>query len=70
MKKYHDKHDFRFGHGRITLIFALCCWLKRIFCHHDIKKLAEVKISEAKSSAIQNNIHTILLMQFKEKDTN
>ena len=60
MEKYHDKHDFRLGHGRITVIFALCCWFKRIFCHHSIEKFAELKISETKSSAIQNNSITLL----------
>ena len=43
MKKYHDKHDFCLGNGRITVIFTFCCWLKRIFCHHDIKKITELK---------------------------
>ena len=42
MEKYHDEHDFRFGHGEIMMIFALCCWFKRIFCRHSIKKLAEI----------------------------
>lgn len=56
---FPDKHDFRLGHGRIMVIFALCGWFKRIFCHHSIKKFAELKISEAKSSAIQNNSITL-----------
>lgn len=56
---FHDKHDFRLGHGRIMVIFALCGWFKRIFCHHSIKKFAELKISETKSSAIQNNSITL-----------
>ena len=60
MKKYHDEHDFRCGHGGIMVIFAPCSWFKRVFCHHGIKKLAELKISEAKSSAIQNNSITLL----------
>ena len=47
------------GHGGITVIFTFCYWLKYIFCHHDIKKLAELKISEAKSAAIQNNFITL-----------
>lgn len=61
---YHDKHDFRLGHGSITVIFALYGWFKRIFCRHSIKKFAELKISEAKSSAIQNNsitLHSIII---------
>ena len=37
--------------------FALCGWFKRIFCHHSIK--TELKIIEAKSSAIQNNFITL-----------
>ena len=53
MKKYHDKHDFRFGHGGITVIFALCGRFKRVFCHHGIKKLAKI-------SAIQNISITLL----------
>lgn len=59
MKKYHDKHNFRLRHGEITVIFTFSCCFKRIFCHHGIKKLAELKISEAKSSAIQNNSITL-----------
>lgn len=42
IKKYHDKHDFRFGQGGITVIFALCSWLKRVFFHHGIEKIAEI----------------------------
>ena len=42
MEKYHDKHDFSFGHSGSTVIFALCGRFKRIFCHHSIKKLAEI----------------------------
>ena len=42
LEKYHDKHDFRLGHGGITVIFALCGWFKRIFCRHNIKKFAEI----------------------------
>ena len=41
MKKNQDEHDFRLGHGGITVIFAFCCRFKRIFRHHGIKKLAE-----------------------------
>lgn len=29
MQKFHDKHDFRFGHNESTVIFALCGRLKR-----------------------------------------
>ena len=55
VKQYHDRHDFRLGHGGITVILVLCAGFEGIFSHHCIKKLAELKISEAKSSAIQKN---------------
>lgn len=54
MKKNQDEHDFRLGHGGVTVIFAFCCRLKRIFCHHGIKKLAEL------ICPIQNNSITLL----------
>lgn len=42
MEMYHDKYDFRFGHGGITVIFALCNWFKHVFCHHGIKKPTKI----------------------------
>ena len=42
MKKYQDEHDFRLRQGETTVILALCAGFKRIFCHHCIKKLAEI----------------------------
>ena len=53
MKKYHDEHDFCLWQGWNTVIFTLCNWFKRVFCHHGIKKLAEI-------SAMQNNSITLL----------
>ena len=53
MKKYQDEHDFCFGHGRITMIFAFCGWLKCIFCIMASKNLQD-------SSARQNNSITLL----------
>ena len=53
MEKYHDEHDFRFGHGGITMIFTLCSRLSVYFVIMASKNLQ-------KSSAIQNNSITLL----------
>lgn len=37
------------------MIRMLHDWIKHVFYHHFIKELTELKISKAKSAAIQNN---------------
>lgn len=54
-EKYQDNHDFCLGHRGCSMIFVLCGGFKRIFCHHCIKKLAEIICNT-------NNSITLLLV--------
>ena len=55
----HDNHYFSLWHSEITMAGMFVFAFQRIFFSHFIKKLAELEISEAKSSAIQNNSVTL-----------
>ena len=42
MKKNDNHHNFCLWQGRTTVIFPLFEGIERVFCHHCVKKLAEV----------------------------